>query len=194
MGPCNPCVNDRYRIEISNPYYWHGRPDFNGLAELPQPGSGSGEFGLTDAGIHEGFTSFAHPLANSEGAPPRVSSDRFALTPSSGDEISLGDSLDTFQIGSLSPDGDIFSTDDGAIGTGEILFASSEDGAITTGENLFASTGGPSEENFLGVLPSGADSNNIFTNNNGIIGSGETFLASTDGDLDSTLPTDLFTT
>lgn len=98
-----------------NPYYWHGRSDFNPLAQQSEPGIGSGLFAIGD---NEEFTSLAFPLLDNEGLP-------------------------TSQADSLQSNTDIFSINDGTLSSGENIFASAdrEDDPLSTDLFSLADTG-----------------------------------------------------
>ena len=172
------CKQDRpfsARAAVSNPYYWHRRPDFDKEAQVNQPGIDSEKPGLSTANIHAEFTAFAQPLPSIEGLPPGVlNGNQIASTSLIDAGFNLEDVADTSPIGSLSLDSDFILPTDGLIGSEDDLFANTGDSAATTlSPNVF----------------SGTDSSNLFLDD-GTTGVGGDPLASTEGEAAGIFPAD----
>lgn len=116
----SPCLANSYDdgIPRPNPYYWHGRSDFDPLAQQYEPGIGSGAPDLFAIGDNEEFTSLALPPVDNEG-------------------------LFTSQAESFRANTDIFPIDDGTLSLGGNLFASAdnEDSPFSTDLFSLAETG-----------------------------------------------------
>ena len=110
----SPCLANSYDdgIPRSNPYYWHGRSDFDPLAQ-PGPWIGSEAPDLFAIGDKEELTSLALPPVDNEG-------------------------LFTSQAESFQSNTDIFPIDDGTLSLGGNILASADNEDSPFSTDLFS--------------------------------------------------------